>query len=64
MFKRRASGFFEPASLDATETDAVSYLVEGAEDAVLSVSADAIGAVRVSAVKDGAVRLASPKKIT
>ena len=62
-FKRRARGNFDPASLDATETDAVSYLVEDGEDAVLSVSADAIGAIRVFTVKDGAVRLASPKKI-
>ncbi len=62
-FKRRARGNFDPASLDATKTDAVSFLVEDEDDEVLSVSADAVGAVRVFTVRGDAVRLATPKKI-
>ena len=62
-FKRRAHGSFDPASLDATLTDAASYLVNGKDGTVLSVSADAIGSLRVFTVRGDAVRLADLQRI-
>ena len=62
-FKRRGRGGFDPASLDTTKTDAASFLADGESETVLSVSADAIGALRVFTVKGDAVRLAEYQKI-
>ena len=62
-FKRIGRGNFDPASLDVTRTDAASFLLTGGEETVLSVSAEAIGSLRVFTVEGDSVRLADPRKI-
>ena len=63
-FKRRAKGAFDPASVDTTASDAVTFILPGEEKTVISVSADNAGSLRFFSVESGAARLIIPEKLS